>query len=72
MSVCVCRNFLKEGLSWLGGSKRVLEGPGESGKVWKCLWWVLGGSLEGPRIQAGLKKLGHPSIIGAPVLGGCG
>ena len=48
----------------------VLEGPGESGKVWKYLWWALGGSLEGPSIQAGLKKVGHPSIIGVPVLGG--
>ena len=48
----------------------VLEDPGESGRVWKCLWWLLGGSLEGTRIQASLKKVGHPTIIGVPVLGG--
>ena len=55
---------------WVGGSRildrtielvgRVQKGPKKSGRVWKGLGRVLGGSLEGHGFQAGLKKVGHP------------
>ena len=47
---------------------RVLEGPGGSQRVWKVFGRVLGGSLEGPRIQASLEKVGHPGTRWVPVL----
>ena len=60
MSVCLSVMKIQNFQSWWGWSKRVLEGPGESGRVWKGLERVLGGSLEGHGFQASLKKVGHP------------
>ena len=57
MSVCQQNPEMSE---LVGMAQRVLEGPGDSGRVWKGLERVLGGSLEGHEFQASLKKVGHP------------
>ena len=61
LSVCLFVNKIQNCQSLWRWSKRVLEGPGESGRVLKGLRRVLGESLEGVRMQACLKKVGHPS-----------